>query len=90
MKKVIATIAIAGSALALAACGSTTEKANDEVVPDPDLIAEIAWDQISPSDRQDICTGYYLSPELTEQIAYSVMDEPEWVPSLMRIIRKEC
>jgi hypothetical protein len=90
MKKIIATIAIAGSALALAACGSTTEKANDEVEVDIDLLAEVAWGQISPSDRQDICNGYYLSPELTEQIAYSVMDEPEWVPSFMRVVRKEC
>ena len=90
MKKIIATIAIAGSALALTACGSTTEKANDKAEVNTDLLAEIAWGQISPSERQDICWLYNLNPELIEEIGYSYTDKPEYVPSLMRVMQNEC
>ncbi len=69
---------------------SSTAEKNEEIYIDKDLVAEIAWDQIGTTSQQDICNAYYLSPELTEQIAYQTLDDLEMVPNLMRIIRKEC
>ena len=63
---------------------------SEEVVVDQMLVAELAWNMITPQERQDICNGYYLSPAMVEDIAYQILDTPEDVRNLMRIVRQEC
>ena len=80
MKKVIATIAIAGSTLALTACGSS-----------PAAKAQKDWDDRSSSAQQDLCDGYNLfGDDYMEERALQSIDDPEEADELMRIIRREC
>ena len=80
VKKVIATIAIAGSSLALAACGSS-----------PEAKAEKAWDDLTSSAQNDICRGYNLfGYDYLEKLAFDTFDDAETADEFMRIIRAEC
>ena len=100
MKKVIATIAIAGSTLALAACGSSTQSEAGTSTPaqvqagtstPAQVQAETAWDSLPQSSRDDICEGYRLfGPEVTEDMAYDNIGDPEDVANFMRIVYREC
>jgi len=91
VKKVIAAIAIAGSTLALAACGSSTPSEEETESAVKQAAAEEVWDDLEPSQRNIFCEGYEMfGPEELEDMVSRSFDDPEDLANMMRIIRREC
>lgn len=71
MKKLLAALtATAALSLAVVGCGSSAEPApepkatssapaapSDDVELDPDVLFNLAWDQMTPDDRSTVCTA---------------------------------
>ena len=66
----------------------------EEFVPDSDMVADIAWEMISQSDRDSICLAYSIDPVDTLDSARQIWrgqghSESE-VKALSRVVHRNC
>ena len=67
---------------------------DEEFVPDPDMVADIAWNMISQNDREAICLSYMIDPVSTLDSAREIWrgqghSEKE-VKAMSKVVRKNC